>query len=202
MTRWSAAIATLIVAAAVIEMTRLGFWQLDRAHENEQLLVQYQAASSLPPITYPTAPLKDPLPLFRSATGFCQKVVGQRASEGRNRAGEIGWAHIVDCATGAEGSGMSVEVGWSKDPNAKVNWAGGLVSGVIVRDRAHKIRLVASTAPPGLEAAGLPSADTAVPVTPTRNRFYALQWFSFAAIALIIYGLALRKRWKEKGPPE
>jgi len=202
MTRWGALAAALVVAAAVIEMTRLGFWQLDRAHENEQLLAQYQAASKLPPISYPNAPLKGPLPLFRWATGFCQKVVGQRASEGRNRAGEIGWAHIVDCATGAEGPGMSVEVGWSKDPNAKINWGGGLVSGVIVRDRVRKIRLVASTAPPGLDPAGLPSADTAVPVTPTRNRFYALQWFSFAAIALIIYGLALWKRWKENGRPE
>jgi surfeit locus 1 family protein len=202
MTRWGALAATLIVAAAVIEMTRLGFWQLDRAHENEQLLAQYQAASKLPPITYPTSPLKGPLPLFRWAAGFCQRVVGQRASEGRNRAGEIGWAHIVDCATGAEGPGMSVEVGWSKDPNAKVNWGGGLVSGVIVRDRVRKIRLVATSAPPGLEPAGLPSADTAVPVTPTRNRFYALQWFSFATIALIIYGLALWKRSKENGRPE
>ena len=202
MTRWGALAATLIVAAAVIEMTRLGFWQLDRARENEQLLAQYEAASNLPPIAYPTAPLKGPLPLFRWATGFCQKVVGQRASEGRNRAGEIGWAHIVDCATGAEGPGMSVEVGWSKDPNARLNWRGGLVSGVIMRDRIRQIRLVASSAPPGLEPAGLPSADTAVPVTPTRNRFYALQWFSFAAIALIIYGLALRKRWNEKGGPE
>jgi surfeit locus 1 family protein len=202
MTRWGALAATLIVAAAVIEMTRLGFWQLDRARENEQLLAQYQAASKLPPISYPTAPLKGPLPLFRWATGFCQKVVGQRASEGRNRAGEIGWAHIVDCATGAEGPGMSVEVGWSKDPNAKVNWGGGVVSGVIVRDRVRKIRLVATSAPPGLEPAGLPSADTAVPVTPTRNRFYALQWFSFAAIALTIYGLALWKRSKENGRPE
>jgi len=202
MTRWGALAATLIVAAAVIEMTRLGFWQLDRAQENEQLLAQYQAASKLPPISYPTAPLKGPLPLFRWATGFCQRVVGQRASEGRNRAGEIGWAHIVDCATGAEGPGMSVEVGWSKDPNAKINWGGGLVSGVIVRDRVRKIRLVASSAPPGLQPAGLPSADTAVPVTPTRNRFYALQWFSFAAIALTIYGLALWKRSKENGRPE
>ena len=136
----------------------------------------------------PTAPFDGPLPLFRWATGFCQKVVGHRASEGRNRQGEIGWAQIVDCATGAEGPGMSVELGWSKDPNAKVNWSGGLVSGMIVRDRIHRIRLVAAAAPPGLEPVAIPSAESAMPVTPARNRFYALQWFSFAAIALIIYG--------------
>jgi cytochrome oxidase assembly protein ShyY1 len=35
-------------------------------------------------------------------------------------------------------------------------------------------------------------------VSPSRNRFYALEWFSFAAIALIIYGLAVRKRMREE----
>jgi hypothetical protein len=190
-------IATIIVAAAVLIMVRLGFWQIHRAHENEQLLAEYRAASKLPPIAYPTAPVKGPLPLFRWATGFCAKVVGQREAGGRNRNGEVGWAHIVDCGTGAEGPGMSVEVGWSQNPNAKVNWSGGLVSGVIVPDRLHQIRLIAASAPPGLEPAGLPSLETAVPVTPGRNRMYALQWFSFALIALIIYALALRKRWKK-----
>lgn len=191
-------VATIIVAAAVLIMIRLGIWQLHRAHENEQLMQQYAAASKLPPMAFPVAPYKGPLPLFRWATGFCQKVVGQRESGGRNRKGEVGWAHIADCATGAEGPGMSVELGWSNDPNAKIDWKGGLVSGVIVPDRVHMIRLVAATAPPGLQAAGLPSAETAVQVTPGRNRMYALQWFSFAAIALIIYGLALKRRWKEQ----
>ena len=199
MTRRLPILATIIVAAAVASMIALGFWQIRRSHENEELLVQYQAASKLPPIAYPTAPLKGPLPLFRWATAYCERIVGQRAAEGRNRAGEVGWAHIVDCATGAEGPGISVEVGWSKDTNAKANWRGGPVSGVIVRDRVHRIRLVAASSPPGLAPPALPSADTAMPVTPSRNRFYALQWFSFAAIALIIYGLALRKRWKENG---
>ena len=194
-------VATVIVAAAVALMIALGFWQLRRANENEQLLAQYKAAANLPPIAYPTAPFKGPLPLFRYATGFCQRIVGQRAIEGRNRNGDVGWARIVDCATGAEGPGMSVEVGWSKDPNAKVNWGGGPVSGVIVRDRLHQIRLIAAAAPPGLQPSGLPSAETAVLATPGRNRFYALQWFSFAAIALIIYGLAVRKRLKEQPKP-
>ena len=194
-------VPTIIVAAAVALMIALGFWQLRRAHENEQLLAQYKAAANLPPIAYPTTPLKGPLPLFRYATGFCQRIVGQRAIEGRNRNGDVGWARIVDCSTGAEGPGMSVEVGWSKDPNARVNWGGGPVSGVIVRDRLRQIRLIAASAPPGLQPSGLPSAENAVLVTPGRNRSYALQWFSFAAIALIIYGLAVRKRLKEQPKP-
>jgi len=201
MTRRIPIVSTVIVAAAVALLVWLGMWQLRRAHENERLLAQYSAAAKLPPIAFPTAAINGPLPLFRWATGFCGKVVGQRESGGRNRKGEVGWAHIVDCATGAEGPGMSVELGWSQDPQTKVNWRGGLVSGVIVPDRLHRIRLVAASAPPGLEPAGLPSADTAVPVTPGRNRMYALQWFSFAAIALLIYGLALRKRMKEQPKP-
>lgn len=194
-------VATVLVAAAVALMIGLGFWQIRRSHENEQLLAQYGAASKLPPIAYPTGAVKGPLPLFRWATGFCQNVVGQRAIAGRNRKGDLGWVHIVHCGSGAEGPGMSVELGWSNDPEAKVNWRGGLVSGVIVPDRLSRIRLVAASAPPGLEPAGLPSPETAVPVTPGRNRMYALQWFSFAAIALLIYGLALRKRMKEQPGP-
>ncbi len=201
MTRRVPVIATVIVAVAVLIMIRLGVWQIHRAHENADLAAQYSAAAKLPPIVFPTAPMKGPQPLFRWATGFCERIVGQREAGGRNRKGDVGWAHIVDCSTGAEGPGMSVEVGWSKDPNAKVNWRGGPVTGVIVPDRDHGIRLVAATAPPGLEPVELPSADSAVPVTPSRNRFYALQWFSFAALALIIYALALRRRLKEQPKP-
>lgn len=197
MSRAGTIVASVIVAAAVIIMVRLGLWQLNRAHENEQLMAQYAVASKQPPIAYPTGPVNGPLPLFRWATGFCPKIVSQRVTAGRNRKGDIGWAHIVDCAVAPRGE-MSVEVGWSTDPNARVNWGGGLVSGVIVRDRVNQIRLVAASAPPGLQPAGLPSVDTAVPVTPSRNRLYALQWFSFAAIALIIFGLALRRRLKQE----
>ena len=199
MTRRTPVIPTIIVVASVALMIWLGFWQLRRAHENERLMQQYRAASKLPPIAFPTAPPKGALPLFRWASAFCSRVVGEREAGGRNRNGDVGWAHIVDCATGAEGPGMSVEVGWSRNPDAKVNWGGGPVSGLIVPDRLHRIRLVAASAPPGLEPAGLPTVEDAVPVTPARNRLYAVQWFSFAAIALIIYGLALRKRWKEPG---
>jgi cytochrome oxidase assembly protein ShyY1 len=199
-TRRFPVLATVVVGLAVALLIALGLWQLRRSHENERLLAQYKAAATLPPIAYPVAPFTGPLPLFRWATGYCQRVVGQREAGGRSRSGEVGWAHIVDCATGAEGPGMSVEIGWSQDPDAKVNWRGGLVSGVIVPDRLRRMRLVAASAPPGLQPASLPSAETAVPVTPGRNRMYALQWFSFAAIALIIYGLALRKRLKGVPP--
>ena len=191
-------VPTIVVAAAVALMIGLGVWQLQRARWKEGLLSRYAQADKLPPISWPTVPVKrDTLPLFRHATGMCVKPIGQRAVAGENRSGEPGYAHIIDCATGAEGPGMSVEVGWSKNPNAKVNWPGGLVSGVIAPDRRMGMRLVAASAPPGLE----PSAPPTLASIPNNHRFYALQWFAFAAIALVIYGLALRKRWREEAKP-
>ena len=192
-------IPTIIVAAAVAVMFGLGVWQLQRAGWKERLIARYTRAETLPPIAWPTVPLKaDERPLFRHATGVCLRPIGRRAVAGENRAGESGYAHIIDCATGAEGPGMSVEVGWSRNPNAPVNWAGGPVSGIIVPDRHSGMRLVAGSAPPGLMASKPPEARSASPVTPAGHRGYAVTWFSLAAIAIVIYGLVLRKRRREE----
>jgi cytochrome oxidase assembly protein ShyY1 len=192
-------VPTIIVGAAVAFMIGLGVWQLQRSQWKERLLAQYAQAQTLPPITWPTTPLRsEGLPLFRHATGVCLRPVGRRAVAGQNRAGESGYAHIVDCMTGLEGPGMSVEVGWSKDPNAQYRWDGGPVSGVIAPDRRSVMRLVAASPPPGLQASRIPDVRSASAVSPTGHRGYAATWFSFALIALIIYGLALRQRWKKE----
>jgi cytochrome oxidase assembly protein ShyY1 len=183
-------LATSLVALAVAAMIGLGFWQISRAHWKDHLLAQYRAAQKLPPIAFPTAPAKTDLPLFRWATGFCLRPEGRRAIAGQNRAGEPGYVQIVQCATGAEGPGMAVEIGWSKDPNAKYQWAGGPVTGMIAPDRLQRIRLVAASAPPGLQPSAMPSIES----IPNNHRSYAVQWFLFAAIAALIYFLALRKR--------
>jgi len=194
MTKRLPVIPTIVVVAAAAIMIWLGMWQLHRAKWKEGLLAQYAKAEQLPPIAYPTVPLRaDRLPLFRHATGVCLRIVGHRAQAGENRAGEPGYVQIVDCGTGAGNRGMSVEVGWSKNPNAKITWGGGPVSGVIAPDRVRGMRLVAASAPPGLE----PSAPPSRASIPDNHRSYALQWFAFAAIALIIYGLAVRKRLGE-----
>ena len=195
MTRKLPIIPTIVVLAAVATMIGLGIWQLRRAQWKDRLLAQYAAAEKQPPISFPTVPLRDDqLPLFRNATGLCQRVVDHRTQAGENRSGEPGFAHILDCTTGAEGPGMSVEVGWSKNPNLRVNWPGGLVSGMIAPDRRSRIRLVAASAPQGLE----PSAPPSLSSIPNNHRSYALQWFAFAVTALVIYVLAVRKRWNDK----
>ena len=119
--------------------------------------------------------------------------MGTRVVGGESASGEPGFVQIVDCVTGAEGPGMSVAVGWSKNPNAKANWPGGPVSGVIGPDKDMRMRLVAATAPAGLEPVAPPSLSS----IPNNHRSYAVQWFLFAGIAALIYGLALRSRWKK-----
>lgn len=188
-------IPTILVGLAVAVMIGLGFWQLQRRAQKEALLASYAAAAGKPPIGWPAVPPKEPLPLFRSATGNCLQVVGFRTSAGQNQRGEPGFLVIADCRTGAEGPGLSVELGWSKDPNAGRGWQGGLVSGTIAPDRISRMRLVAAAPGPGLMASAPPSPDT----IPNNHLSYAVQWFLFAVIALVIYVLALRGRWRKEG---
>jgi cytochrome oxidase assembly protein ShyY1 len=195
MTRRIPLLPTIVVTAAIAVLIGLGVWQLQRAKWKAALLARYEQAERLPPITWPTMPLKDDqLPLFRQATGVCLRPVGHRAMGGENRAGDPGYVQIVDCVTGGEGPGMSVEVGWSRNPSVRVAWPGGPVSGIIVPDKQSRIRLVAATAPQGLEPSQVPSAETASAVTPGGHRMYAATWFALALTALVIYIVAVMKR--------
>ena len=195
MTRKIPIIPTIVVAAGVAVMIGLGVWQVQRAGEQQKLLQQYAEAEKLPPIAFPTLPMTDKqLPLFRHATGVCLRPVGRRTVPGEGSSGEPGYVHIVDCSTGAEGPGMSVAVGWSKNPKAEINWPGGPVSGIISPDNTTRLRLVAASAPPGLETVQPPSLSSIA----NNHRSYAIQWFLFAGIAALIYGLALRLRWKKE----
>jgi cytochrome oxidase assembly protein ShyY1 len=58
------------------------------------------------------------------------------------------------------------------------------------------MRLVAAGAPPGLQPSKTPDVSTASPISPAGHRGYAATWFALAAIALVIYALAVRKKLK------
>jgi cytochrome oxidase assembly protein ShyY1 len=193
--RWPL-IPTILVAAAVATMIGLGIWQLQRRQEKLALLDRLAAAQHLPPISWPTAPFSGAPPLFRSATGNCLAVTGFRTAAGQNREGDPGFLVIADCRVGAEGPGMAVELGWSKNPNAGRDYKGGLVTGIIAPDSKSRMRLVAATPGPGLMASAAPSPDS----IPNNHLSYAIQWFLFAAAATLIYALALKKRERSGGP--
>ncbi len=203
MTKRVPIISTIIVAAAVALMIWLGIWQLHRAKWKEGLIASYSKAQKLPPITWPTSELRDDqLPLFRYATGVCIKPLSSRAIGGENRASEPGYVFIVYCATAGGGPGMAVELGWSQNPNAKFTWVGGPVSGIIAPDRLSRMRLVAASSPAGLVPSRPPDISSISVITPAIHRGYAATWFGLAAIALIIYGLAIvRRRKVERATP-
>jgi cytochrome oxidase assembly protein ShyY1 len=187
--RWPL-IPTILVAAAIATMIGLGFWQLQRRDQKLALLDKLAAAQHLPPIAWPNAPSSAEPPLYRAATGNCLSVSGFRTAAGQNRDGDPGFLVIADCRVGAEGPGMAVELGWSKNPNAGHDYKGGLVSGIIAPDSVSRMRLVAADPGPGLMASAAPSPDS----IPNNHLSYAIQWFLFAGIAAVIYVLALKKR--------
>jgi surfeit locus 1 family protein len=183
-------IPTIIVAAAIAVMIGLGVWQLQRAQWKNGLLTQYARAAALPPIAWPAMPMAKDAPLFRRASGFCLSVTGWTSSAGRNLNGEAGWSHIASCRTGgAEGPGMQVDMGWSRDP-ANPAWTGGAVSGTVAPDTKHIIRLISATPAPGLQPSLAPNPQD----IPNNHLAYAVQWFLFAGVAALIYWLALRRR--------
>jgi surfeit locus 1 family protein len=185
---------TLIVAAAVAVMVGLGIWQLGRMDEKRALIARFHEASGLPPVAWPSVPPSDDSLLYRRADRFCLKVMEWRAVAGRNARGEGGWSHIASCRTGGfEGPGMQVDMGWSRSSKPPAGWDGGAVSGVIVPDRRHGIRLVSARAAPGLVPSAAPSPES----IPNNHLLYAIQWFFFAAAAAVIYLLALRRRQKQ-----
>lgn len=186
-------IPTLIVAFAVAAMIALGVWQLQRMAWKNSLLESYAGAQGLPPIAWPENVDKDAPPLFRQAAAVCQSVVEWRSASGRNLKGQAGWVHIAHCRTGT-GTDMQAVMGWSERPDSPV-WKGGSVSGIIAPDSQHIIRLVVSEPAPGLQAAQPPSiADI-----PNNHFGYAVQWFLFAGIAMVIYALALRRNQVRSG---
>ncbi|WP_108812440.1 SURF1 family cytochrome oxidase biogenesis protein [Sphingorhabdus sp. Alg231-15] len=183
-------IGTVIVLAAVATMIGLGVWQLQRADWKNDLLATYEAASDQPAVSYPTVPVSEGAPYFRKSTVNCLEVLGWRAVSGRNANGQSGWAHIAHCKTsGGEGPGAQVVAGWSRSSDDPT-WQGGFVNGIIAPDSQNVVRLVASEPVAGLQKSQEPSTDD----VPNNHMAYAVQWFLFAGIALIIFFLALRAR--------
>lgn len=56
--------------------------------------------------------------------------------------------------------------------------------------RGNAIRLIADPPVAGLAASALPDPKS----IPNNHWSYAIQWFLFAGVALVIYAIALRKR--------
>ncbi|MEY4055025.1 MAG: hypothetical protein RL519_360 [Pseudomonadota bacterium] len=186
--------STLLVLAAVGVMIALGFWQLDRKAQKEAMLARYAVAQTLTKeVPWPSNPAQQELALFRRTTLDCRAEGKDAPLAGYDRQGTVGWAHVVTCVL-PNGNRAEVVLGWAKDL-AERQWLGGKVQGVIAPGAGHSVRLIADPPVAGLAASALPDPKT----IPNNHWSYAVQWFLFAGVALVIYALALRKRLAARG---
>lgn len=189
MTRRLPVLPTALVLLAVGIMVALGVWQLQRKAEKEALLVRYDRARSIrSDVSWPRVAADYPAVLYRRAQLECVEVESIEAMAGRSRDGRAGWAHVAQCRLAGGGGGM-IAIGWSSTPQSP-RWEGGRVEGMI-GPAGRTIRLVASEPQAGLAPLAAPDPAN----VPNNHLSYAVQWFLFALTALVIYALALRRRW-------
>ena len=199
-------LATLIVAAAVATMIALGIWQLRRAQWKEDLLAQYAQAAAMPAVDLD--PLLDgrstfPPLSFRRALISCNATDAEAdIHAGRNLRDMVGQVYVIPCRPGATGLAgrIRVNMGWSERPDAprRLSLHGIAAGRLSVVGEDGPVILTSAAAPPPL----VPSQPVAIDSVPNNHISYAFQWFFFAAAALVIYVLALRRRNRGTLPPE
>ncbi|OCC25107.1 hypothetical protein MB02_05915 [Croceicoccus estronivorus] len=183
-------VSTALVLVAVAIMIALGVWQLQRAEWKEALIARYDnALNGTDAVPFPYMEAEQEGGLYHRSSVDCTRVISRSAIAGRNDKDETGWAQTALCGT-PEGE-AEIALGWSQDP-ALPTWTGGTVTGWVA-PRADGVRLVASPPQAGLASLARPDPHD----IPNNHRAYAVQWFFFAATALAIYLLALRKKLRE-----
>lgn len=206
MTRRVPIVATILVTLAVVAMIALGVWQLQRLREKEALLALYAANIARPPAAFAALWPLDDKGLFREASADCLSVTAWKTEAGHSADGKTGWSHIAACRTGAEGPGFNVDMGLSQSPDAPKGWTGGPVRGRVVWTPDGQPLIARLFSTPAPRTPLIVSEQAAPGLTPTappdpssvpNNHFaYAVQWFLFAGVAIVIYGVAL---WRRKG---
>ncbi len=197
--------ATVVVAGAAAVMIALGLWQLERKAEKEAMIALFLANSRVPAeIAFPASGPLPPAALFRRSRVECVPPIALSPRAGRDAAGRSTYRIIADCAAPA-GAPVLVALGTSDSLTTVPQWDGGVVRGIVVPGpdqpslmdrllgRAVPARplLVADPPVPGWAANAAPAPDD----VPNNHLAYAVQWFVFAISAVLIYGLALRRRW-------
>lgn len=184
-------VPTILVALAVAVMIALGLWQLlDRRPKKLAFLAEIAANPGKPPVRFPIIP--DDTLLYRRSVLTCRSPVDVSL----RGAGAAGFRAIARCAGGA-----TVQLGTTRDPAARPVWSGGVVTGLIVHQPDDRPILAADSRPvPLMLAADRPLAGLSPNPPPNPDAIannhlaYAVQWFFFAAVALVFYALALRRR--------
>jgi surfeit locus 1 family protein len=179
-------VPTLLVLAAAGYMIHLGLWQLDRLRQKEAMIARYTAAQADQTV-HPWGAASVP---YSRVSLTCANGSAPAAVAGQNAARQAGWAHLVVCDV-MGGGRAEIVLGWSQRPEP-VAWSGGAVTGTRIDRGQAGVRVVADPPLAGLQANARPDPRD----LPNNHLSYAVQWFLFAGTALVIYGLAVRKRMR------
>lgn len=181
----------MMVALVLPVLIGFGIWQIARAEWKEAVLADIAAAADAPMVVIRPGVFPDGLQFRQVSVALdCPRQVPM-AEAGRSRSGKAGWAFVLDC-TGPDGQVLHLVAGWAAraDQWPMADARAGDVAGMLVPGTKVRWRLVANSAPAGLEPVAPPGPDS----IPNNHISYAIQWFSFAAILVVIYGLWLRRR--------
>jgi len=203
-------VPTIIVVAAAALCVWFGFWQIGRAIERDARIEAIKERVELPALT-----LNEVQPelieevYYRRLSGNCARVIGWDVSSGRSESNGPGWRYVARCATSDGQPGFSVDMGVSRQPDLTPDWTGGPVVGFgrsLADNRTVFQRLFHEKPPAGLlivaetPAPDLYNSKQPDPEEETNTSWsYAGQWFFFALTALLIYWLAIRRRWRDEG---
>jgi surfeit locus 1 family protein len=208
---WIPLVAAVVVAAVCV---RLGVWQLDRLEQRKARNAAISAAFRAAPVTAEEA-MRDSATRFRRARVRGQwdysreSIVG-----GRTRSGSPG-VHVVTPVTLTDGATVLVNRGWVYSPDARTvdlpRWHEGPEADLVgyVDEPPTSLRASDPSSLYVVALADSTSRQTAAGDRPARldtpaftdqgpHLNYAVQWFSFAAIALIGTPLVVRRQQRRR----
>ena len=178
-----------MVLVALPILIGFGVWQLQRAQWKEALLHDLARNSSAPLLDLGTGPIPETAQFRRVRLVLDCPAGPATLRAGRNLDGKAGYSARIECRAGA--TTVTRDTGWSARPDARtLPAASAAFEGRLVKGPADSWLLVQSSAQPPL----VPSAPPGLDTISNNHLSYAVQWFSFAAIFAVIYGLWLR-RW-------
>ena len=208
---WIALLAAVVIAGICV---RLGLWQLDRLGQRKARNATIATAFHEPPIP-PQRATKDSMPRFRRVTATGRWDYAREATvSGRTRSGSPG-VHIVTPMILDDSTEILVNRGWVYSPDARTvdlsRWREGERGQLVGYIDELPSSLRPSSAPPLYVVALADSAEplargeqrpVRLPVPPFGDEgphlSYAVQWFSFAAIALIGTPIVVRRQRRRR----
>jgi cytochrome oxidase assembly protein ShyY1 len=196
-------VPTLVVAALVTVLVSLGVWQLQRREWKAALIIQLEAAKTLPllePADFQRAMAGEISVQYRRAELRCApgKILPYDLKGGSSAGGKSGYLILISCLPNRKPPDIVAVAGWTQRPDSVRTelLVDTMFTGVVI-ERPYgdaigrpKFMLIPDTAVPPLKPSRVPTpADL-----PDNHLSYAGQWFGLAGVLIVIYALWLRRR--------